>query len=400
MGGTSSFRRQAVLQCLDTIAVLRDYRPPQPGETWLTPAASERRLLTQINAIIALGPDALKHVTDLAVDRDVPDPPRVFASLLVLGCTAGSSWLAHMRDTLVRASERNAAEASAAVEACGLSPNPRIDAVLQALCEHEHPRVRAGAIRASAFRGTLPETHWQAAMRDAESEVVIAALQARLGTYDRATCERALEPCYTSQNASVARCAFRAGVTLRLQSARAAAIPIVRRDPVWADAAVSLAMFGYLGDGRLIGEVLAGPGVRSGIVAAAVLGSIELIPALLALLRHSDVADDVGLLTKQAVTTITAMPATEADHDVVTSLWTERSSSFNPRVRYRAGEPLTAELLLHALRTPHLSRRDRQDTYVELLAVTESAVPRFSPYDFVGVQLQSLSTIERWLSHG
>jgi hypothetical protein len=69
-------------------------------------------------------------------------------------------------------------------------------------------------------------------------------------------------------------------------------------------------------------------------------------------------------------------------------------------VRYRAGEPLTAELLLQVLRTPHLSRRDRQDAYVELSAVTESAVPRFSPHDFVGVQLQSLATIERWLAHG
>jgi hypothetical protein len=50
--GTASYRRRAVLECLDIIGVLRDYRPPEPGETWLTPAASERRLLAQINAII------------------------------------------------------------------------------------------------------------------------------------------------------------------------------------------------------------------------------------------------------------------------------------------------------------------------------------------------------------
>ena len=397
--GTAAYRQQVVRECLDIIGVLRDYRPPQAGETWLTPAASERRLLAQINAIIALGPDALEQVIDLSIDPDVPDSPRVFASLLVLGCTAGSGWVRRLSEIFVRAGERSTVEASAAVEACGLSPNPDLDAVLQALCEHEHPRVRAGAVRACAFRGTLPEAHWQAAMRDRESEVVIAALQARLGNYDRAGCARALEPWYGSENASIARFALRAGVTLRLGSARASATDIVRRDPAWAEAATSLAMFGYLSDGRLIREVMSGPVVRSGIVAAAVLGSIELVPDLLTLLRQSDGADDVRRLSAQAVTTITGIPAVEANHEAVTSLWNERAPSFNPRVRYRAGEPLTAELLLQVLRTPHLSRRDRQDGYVELSAVTDSAVPRFSPHDFVAVQLQSLATIERWLAH-
>lgn len=396
--GTAAYRMQAVRECLDIIGVLRDYRPPEPGETWLTPAASERRLLTQVNAIIALGPDALQQVIHLAIDPDVPDAPRVFASLLVLGCTAGSSWIGRIGEIFVRAAERNTAEASAAAEACGLSPNSDLDSVLQALCEHEHVRVRAGAIRARAFRGTLPEAHWQAAMRDRESEVVIAAMQARLGTYDRASCERALEPWYGSESASMVRLALRAGVTLRLQSARVAATEIVRTDPAWADAAALLAMFGYLGDGRIIREALGGPGIRPGIVAAAVLGSIELVPVLLALSAQGDVAEEVRLLANRAVATITGIPVVGADQQALTSLWKERSSSFNPRLRYRSGEPLTAELLLRMLRSPDLSRRDRQDAYLELLVETESAVPRFSPYDFVGVQLQSLISIEHWLS--
>ena len=398
--GTAAYRRQAVRECLDIIGVLRDYRPPEPGETWLTPAASERRLLTQINAIIALGADALEQVIDVSIDPDVPDAPRVFGSLLVLGCTAGSSWVEGIVEIFVRASERTTAEASAAVEACGLSPNADLDGALQALSEHENPRVRAGAVRAGAFRGTLPESHWHAAMRDRESEVVIAAMQARLGNYDRASCERALEPWYGSENAGIARFALRAGLTLRLRSARAAATDIVRRDPAWAEAATSLAMFGYLGDGKLIREVMDSPVVRSGIVAAAVLGSIELLPDLLALFCQRDGADDVRLLSAQAITTITGIPAIEANPEAVASLWKERAPSFSPRVRYRAGEPLTAELLLRVLRTPHLSRRDRQDAYVELSAMTESAVPRFSPHDFVGVQLQALATIQRWLTQG
>jgi hypothetical protein len=33
-----------------------------------------------------------------------------------------------------------------------------------------------------------------------------------------------------------------------------------------------------------------------------------------------------------------------------------------------------------------------------MLAATESRIPRFSPYDFVGVQVESLRRIEQWLA--
>jgi hypothetical protein len=397
--GTTRFREQAVRECLDTIGVLREYRAPEPGETWLTPAASERRLLAQVNAIIALGPRAMEQVIEFAITPDVADPLRVFASVLVLGCTAGSNWIARIVEIFVRTASRDAAEASAAVEACGLSPNSELDGVLRVLSEHEHPRVRAGAIRAWAFRDTLPESHWQLAMRDGQSEVVVAALQTRLGTYDSASCDRALESWYGSDNHTVARFALRAGAMLGLRSARVAAIESLRRDSGWADAATSLAMMGYLSDSRLIRELLAGPGVRSGIVAAAVLGSTELVPDLLMLLGP-DVTDDIRLSSARAVTTITGIPAIEGDQRAVASVWNDRASSFDPRVRYRAGEQLTPELFLRFLRASHLTRRDRQDAFAELSAVTESTVPRFSPYDFVGVQLQSLATIEHWLAQG
>lgn len=394
------YRRQAVQECLDVIGVLRGYRPPEPGETWSTPAASERRMLAQVNAIVALGPDALGQVVELALNVDVPDPSRVFASLFVLGCTAGAAWVEPGREVFAQAARRDIAEAAAAVEAWGLSPNPGVDSVLQELCAHEHPRVRAAAVRASAFRGTLPEGHWQAAMNDDELDVVLAAMPAGLGSFDRESCERTLERWYRSEHASVARPALRAGATLRLPSARAAAIEIVRRDAAWADAAIALAMSGQLGDVRLLRGVLAGPMVRAGIGASAVLGSVDLVPDLLALLRSADVADDVSILARQAVATITGIPAMDVDGETLEGLWHERSSAFSQRVRYRAGEPLTPALLLRGLRAPQSSRRDRQAAYAELLTLSETAAPRFSPFDFVGVQLDSLASLERWLSRG
>lgn len=397
--GTMAYRHQAVRECLDVIGVLRDYRAPEPGETWLTPAASEQRLLTQINAIISLGEDALEQVIGLATNPDVPDPSRVFAATLVLGCSAGPKWVERIREIFVRSAERDVAEASAAVEACALSPSSDLDPVLQTLSEHGHVRVRAGAIRAWAFRDTLPEANWHAAMADPEPEVVLGALQARLGRYDRTDCERALEPWYRSENRALAQSALRAGVGLRLRSARAAAIEIVRRDATWADAALSLAMLGSLGDARLIREVLTGPGVRAGIVAAGILGSVELVSDLVALLPAGEATPAVRRSSAQAITIITGIPATEDNHEVVTSLWQQRAPSFNSRVRYRAGEPLTAQFLLRVLQAAHLSRRERQEAYLELVAMTESQVPRFSPHDFVGVQRRSIAAIERWLAH-
>ena len=96
--GTVVFRQRAVEQCLDTAAVLRAYREPLDGETWLTPAGSEQRLLAQVNAILALGTTAVGQAASLAIDGDLPDPGRVFAALLVLGCVDGREWINPMRE--------------------------------------------------------------------------------------------------------------------------------------------------------------------------------------------------------------------------------------------------------------------------------------------------------------
>ena len=72
-------------------------------KTWLIPAASERRLLAQVNVIIALGPLALDHVRELALDPDVPDPGRVFAVLMVLGCVEDHDWFLAARDLFIAA---------------------------------------------------------------------------------------------------------------------------------------------------------------------------------------------------------------------------------------------------------------------------------------------------------
>ena len=96
--GTAAFRRRATTECLDTLAALRAFREPLPNETWQTPYASECRALAQVNAIVGLGPSSMQHAVDHALDPDLPDPGRVFAVLLTLGCVAGARWLAPLCD--------------------------------------------------------------------------------------------------------------------------------------------------------------------------------------------------------------------------------------------------------------------------------------------------------------
>src|SRR5258707_12815757 len=103
--GTQSFRDQSVVECLDTASVLRTYRKPLRGETWLTPLKSERRLLAQVDAIIGLGVPALVRVEALAFDPDVPDPNRLFAAAFTLGCLDNPRWLNSVVSMLIRAAE-------------------------------------------------------------------------------------------------------------------------------------------------------------------------------------------------------------------------------------------------------------------------------------------------------
>ena len=398
-GGTQAYREQAVKECLDTIAVLRGYREPLENETWLVPAASERRLLAQVNAIIALGPEALKQVIELSIDADVPDPGRVFAGLLVLGCVEGHDWLESVHQLFVSAALRSPTEMGAAVEALSLGPNPELATVLERLRDDERPRVRSSAIRVLAFRGALSESYWTKAMGDPDTSVLSAALSAPLREYDRVSCERTLRPLYRQRGSEwLVRLALRAGLSLRLGTAHDCAVEITQSDPSWADAVQAMAMFGYLADAPHIRPALRGPHLQDCVDAAARLGSIELVPDLLDLLDHSDLMPEAGTLAKQALTTITGLAfVATSDLPEALDLWSLHSSRFDRGIRYRQGRPLTLDALLQSLLTGPGARNVRQGIYLEMLAATESRVPRFSAYDFVGIQNQSLRRIEHWL---
>jgi hypothetical protein len=405
--GTSAFRAHALRDCLDTLAVLRSYREPLAGEVWTIPVGSERRMLAQVNAMLALGHGALKQVVDLAIDPDLPDPGRVFASLFVLGCNAGSLWLQPMLSILVAAVERSPSEGAAAVEALSLAPNLDVLKGVARLLADERPRLRAAAVRVLSFRAALTPPQWLHAIDDTDGAVVMVAASSPLNATDRECCRQPLERLFDHPSEGLVCAALRAGLALRLEAAHRRASEISRSDPRWADALQYLAMFGLRADEEAIRVALSGPQWLSAVRAAALAGRTGLVPDLLALLpdvEHGSVQKDE---IARALTTITGLPFGIVDDRASAALlWGRHQDRFDPGRRYRLGEHFHPSVLLRSLWLRegvatdtglHL-RGARQQAHLELMSATDGRAPRFSAYDFVARQFVSLQRIESWLT--
>lgn len=402
---TAAFRRRATIECLDTLATLRAFREPLANETWPTPYASECRALAQVNAIVGLGPSSLQHAIDNAIDPDVPDPGRVFAVLLTLGCIAGSRWLAPLRDLFVAATLRGPTEAAAAIEALGLGAHAELGTSLRPLLAHDHARVRAGVLRVLSFRRELTATEWSRALRDTNAQVVAIAAGAPLAGYDPLLCEQALKSLLAGDDETRVRFALRAGLGIRLRVAYLAAKAHAQRAPAWADSVVCLAAFGFPDDLGIVRAALHAGHTASASRAAGLLGDPSLVADLIECAQSAVAAGDpqaaasVTRAMTAALHTLTGLgfaglpPGTEWQR-----LWAAHANAFEAGRRYRLGRPLTIAELRRGLDTPNASRAHRQCTYLELMAATEGVVPRFDVHDFVAVQRRSLREIDACLT--
>lgn len=395
-GGTGEFRRRVVQECLDTVAVLRTYREPLEGETWITPAASEQRLLAQVNAILGLGESALEQVAGLALDDDLPDPGRVFAALFVLACAGGERWLPLMMRIFVTAVMRNPQEAGAAVEAMGLGPHPAIDPGMVLLLDDPHARLRAAAVRVLAYRGALAEPAWVRAMRDEDVGVLAAALNAPLRGYDDRVCEHEFLRPLESGSELLVRLSLRAGASLRLPRTHAFAAGLALRDPAWADSAHALALHADLADARRLRPLFEGMGRGHAARAAGVLGCASLVPDLLSLLDDPECLPQELVLAQRALWLIAGLPPGDAKQ--MRQAWATHAGAFRDDLRYRVGQPFHVAGLVQLLKLPEGSRAMRQDWYLELAGASAWRLPRFSPYDFVGVQQAALRRLDAWVS--
>lgn len=395
---TLALRDQATIECLDTVSVLRVYRKPLAGETWWTPLKSERRLLTQVDALIGLGARALDKVHALAFDPDVPDPNRLFAAAFALGCASGQRWRKSVISLLLRVAERTPPERMAVTEALCLSPNRELIEDLRPLTDHVSHAVRATAVRALGYHGVLGEEAWHRALEDPEIAVAEAAATAFLHTYDKEACKRALQLIMETSDEKLMRVVLKAGLTLRSNAAYHCAVNLSQSAPAWADCLRCVAMFGHKSDVARIQSLLETQDSAVALEAAGYLGYIDLIPALFAFIERSEAGSPAALQASQAIWMTTGLSCNTIEQlEATRKNWQQIFAPYARDVRYRLGKPLSQMLLAELLNGPVFSRVARQDLYRELLGSTLYDAPRFSPYDFIGEQRNSLSNIGRRL---
>jgi hypothetical protein len=397
--GTLLFRDQSTVECLDTASVLRTYRKPLRGETWLTPLKSERRLLAQVDAIIGLGERAITQIEALAFDPDVPDPNRLFAAAFTLGCVDSARWMSSVISMLIRAAERTPAELDAVTEALCLSPSRQIGTLLEPLLAHELPAVRAVAVHVLGYRGILPEEAWQSAIASGDTAVMASALKAMPHKFRADACRSALLPLYGHDNERILRLALNAGLRLRSRAAYECAIGIANTDPSRADSLRVAVLFGCWAEVARVRSVMAGGEALVGVKSAGILGYVDLIPDLFAIIETAPEASDLASRAGEAVWAITGLHCRDLPElAVAKQSWTDHAHRYESGVRYRLGQFLSTNLLQEQLNVGSWSRKDRQQMYNELMAATHCAIPAFSAFDFIGAQRLALQAIDRWFS--
>lgn len=397
--GTLSFRDQSTVECLDTASVLRTYRKPLRGETWLTPLKSERRLLAQVDAIIGLGERAMAQVEALAFDPDVPDPNRLFAAAFTLGCVDSARWMNSVVSMLIRAAERTSAELDAVTEALCLSPNRQIGTVLEPLLAHRLLAVRVAAVHVMGYRGILPEEAWQSAIASGDADLMASALKAMPHNFSADTCRSALLPLFGHDNERILRLALNAGLQLRSRAAYECAIGIANIDPSRADSLRFAALFGCWADVARVRSIMAGSEPLVGVKSAGILGYVDLVPDLFAILETAQEGSNLALRAGDSIWTITGLRCRDLSAVAgAKQFWTDHAHEYEGSVRYRLGQFLSTNLLLEQLNVGSWSRKSRQQMYSELMAATHCAVPAFSAFDFIGAQRLALQAIDRWFS--
>lgn len=91
---SAEFAQQNARLCFEEVTMVGMARLPMLNEPWRTMETFDQRMLNSIDAIIALGPDALAQLEPWVVDSPAPDPFRVWAITMVLGCVEGRDSLA------------------------------------------------------------------------------------------------------------------------------------------------------------------------------------------------------------------------------------------------------------------------------------------------------------------
>ncbi len=423
-------------ECFEEVAMLGLQRAPLLGDPWRGAQFMERRMLASIDAIAALGADALAALEPMVLDAPAKDPSRGFGVTMIAGCFVGRDTLAVAERVLRHLGARSPDVARAVAGALKLVPHPDLPHMLRAWGQDPDPGFRAIAIDVLSYRGLITSDEITAAATDPAPAVRAAALMAagilRVDELDDLVAKSIEDEdaevrgatCWAmilggTQHAAdrverelTGKHEDRALLPLALGASERHAETIAERLEAGLTSARILAA-GWAGSPRAFPALLAGLGhgdpelslgcalALDRITGANLLERLEIAP------EHIEVADDVddpdvGEPEERSLAREVSDPRdvpSDGSPDLMNLPTTRRSrweayfaaepTRYNPKLRYRRGLPYMPRTSLLELDRYALVEGERRLLQRELVVRTGEHV-RFDPHDFVAVQERTL----------
>lgn len=432
-------RRDKARDLLQEISAMGAQRTPLLGDYWRGSSVFDLRMCRAVDALAALGPDAIEAIERVFMDAPAKDAPHVFGVCFALGCFAGRDTLAAV-ERIVRdiAAEDPALHDPVAI-ALKLAPTD-VTPLLVPWTRDPDAGLRAIAVDALGHRGALTDEELLLLAEDEAERVAARALlhaarrkPAGLG----AVLERRASPKTEELRSATAWATILGGTSFPMDRLR------TRLDAGdVAHVALPFALAAEREDGQRLVELFKTAPTRSLVDALGFLGDPTTLPLLVSTLEQSDVAPEVRQSVAFALLRITGAelfeetlvdPATpDADDpadpplpdaggkrqpqaerrdppgkgapDVESlptldaSRWREHLADEHVRYqgerRTRRGAPYTPEQSLDELANYQVTPAERLTLFRELVVKTGTEV-HFDPVDFVAVQEATIARLEK-----
>ncbi len=427
-----AFVRDRARELFEEIAMVGIQRAPLPGEPWRSVRGLEQRLLAAMDAIVAMGHAAIRHLPSFVSGAPARDPSRAFALGVALGSVRGRDTLALVEHALLSC-EQDTMIADAIGAALALVPHPHLPLALGTLQKDLSPIVRATAVEVLVRRGlATTEDLWAAAHDEpqvaARALIPLACARARrpMTSLLTAAIQGDDKPLRTSALIAAALTGdplLRDGVMERLHEADAATGVAIAGIEPW-DGARALAerafaspspslihALGWAGLGSFIPGLVALLDSPEEAIRVAAGGALERITGA-RLLEQVEAGDDEIAIAEPALPDVgerqppTLALALSDPRDVPEppapeylvrpstdpSRWRAylREHAFAREARYRRGAPHAPRVVLDELDKGLCSPAERTWLVRELYAITGRPI-RLDPRDWVPEQEQAIA---------
>lgn len=437
-----AFVRSWTRHCFEEIGMLGLQRTPLAGDDWRTSLPIERRLLHAVDAIAALGPQAVAYLESLAMDAPVANPMTIFAIALLGGCLEGRDALGAAERVLFHFGPADPVVAESFVSAMKLAPNPLVPGMLRSLLAERDATCREIAVEVLAHRGWLTGAEQSSIATGDDPRLLALVLPAMAGSRHREL-QQAVDRALSHPDANVQAAALDA-MPLASHPDAAGAARHAAGGVLGDRALLRVAIVGDDGDARWLRERATMTSSLAAIEALGWAGHLDALPLLFELVEGPDQAAQLAaataldhLLGGSLTETIDIAPdhaedvmVTDPDPDpphprtpldALLGLardpapagspesieapsvdaarwrahWLEVGRHLDPKQRIRRGQPYSPSVSLQELdRLPYLPI-ERRRLHRELAAWT-GKITHFSPSDLVAVQERSIAA---WGAH-